>query len=228
MRRAVLGASALVALAIGVSAFSRQSSVIIVGDSTASPYSLRMMPQTGWGMKLHCKRHVVNKAYPGESTRSFLANRWEGALKAMHPGDAVLIQFGRNDDVGKAGVSTTPEQYARNLHQMIDDVRAEWAEPVLLTPSARLTYVNGELVDDLAPYSAATRRVAIERGVRLIDLNAEQADLMRAIGREEAGKFYMLLRKRPPSDPDLTHFTGAGALAVAGIVANYLPDCSAG
>lgn len=99
---------------------------------------------------------------------------------------------------------------------------------VPLTPSVRLTYVNGELGDDFAPYSAATRQVALERGVRLIDLNAEQAELMRAIDREEAGKFYMLLRKRLPSDPDLTHFIGAGAKAVAGIVADHLPNCSAG
>jgi lysophospholipase L1-like esterase len=60
---------------------------------------------------------------------------------------------------------------------------------VLVTPLTRRSFVDGKLVNDLAPWAAATRKVAAELKVPLLDLNADSATAVGAMGSAAADRF---------------------------------------
>ncbi len=71
---------------------------------------------------------------------------------------------------------------------------------------------DGKPSTELAPYAAATRRVAEKMNVPLIDLYAASGEYFEKIG--EAGSVGITV-----SDTDRSHFTEAGARQIAGFVA---------
>ena len=155
------------------------SKIILVGDSTTAVFG-------GWGPSF-CGYHVtsfmacVNLARGGRSTSNYRAEgSWDIALSEMRtPGYRdiwVLIQFGHNDQPGKPGRSTDlATEFPANLKRYVEEARAVGAHPVLVTPLTRRSFVDGKLVNDLAPWAAATRKVAAELKVPLLDLNADSA-----------------------------------------------------
>jgi lysophospholipase L1-like esterase len=76
----------------------------------------------------------------------------------------------------------------------VDEARAAGAKPVLVTPLSRRTFRNGRLDNDLAPWAAAVRKVAARKGVPLLDLNAESAAAIEAMGQPAADR----LAQAPP------------------------------
>ena len=173
--------------------------VILVGDST-------MQTNSGWGGAF-CAYHVnfsitcVNMAKGGRSTSNYRAERsWEVAQHEMKSGGFadtyVLIQFGHNDQPGKAGRSTDiVTEFPANLRRYVEEVRAAGAKPVLVTPIVRRQFENGKLVNDLAPWAEATRKVAAEMNVPLVDLNRTSFEAVQAMGPAESTK----LAQKPPS-----------------------------
>jgi lysophospholipase L1-like esterase len=153
------------------------SKIILVGDSTTAVIG-------GWGPSF-CAYHVtsfaacVNLARGGRSSGSYRAEgSWDLALAEMRtPGYKnvwVLIQFGHNDQPGKPGRSTDlATEFPANMARYVDEVRAAGAKPVLLTPLTRRIFKDGKLQNDLEPWAAAIRKVAAEKKVPLLDLNAE-------------------------------------------------------
>jgi lysophospholipase L1-like esterase len=164
----------------------RASKIVLVGDSTTAV-------QGGWGPSF-CADHVtsflacVNLARGGRSTYNYRAEgSWDIALREMRTGgyDAtwVLVQFGHNDQPGKPGRSTDlATEFPANLRRYVEEIRAAGAQPVLLTPLVRRQFRHGRLIDDLAPWADAIRKVAAEMQVPLVDLHARSRDAVQGAG----------------------------------------------
>ncbi len=181
------------------------SKIILVGDSTTAVVG-------GWGPSF-CAYHVtsfaacVNLARGGRSSGSYRAEgSWNLALAEMRtPGFKrtwVLIQFGHNDQPGKPGRSTDLiTEFPQNIARYVDEVRAAGAIPVLVTPLTRRMFENGRLKNDLEPWAAAIRKVAADKQVPLLDLNAESAAAVQAMGETAADGFAQLPPGSQPTGP---------------------------
>ncbi|WP_312738819.1 rhamnogalacturonan acetylesterase [Stenotrophomonas sp.] len=186
----------------------RASKIVLVGDSTTAV-------QGGWGPRF-CADHVtsfaacLNLARGGRSTYNYRAEgSWALVEAEMRtPGYAatwVLIQFGHNDQPGKPGRSTDLQQeFPDNLRRYVQQVRAAGATPVLLTPLTRRQFVDGVLVDDLAPWADSVRAVARELQVPLVDLHARSRALVQALGPVPA----MRLAQAPASQAQVASALG--------------------
>lgn len=188
------------------------SKIILVGDSTTAVIG-------GWGPSF-CAYHVtsfaacVNLARGGRSSGSYRAEgSWDVTLGEMRmPGYRniwVLIQFGHNDQPGKPGRSTDlATEFPANLARYVDEARVAGAKPILVTPLTRRIFKEGKLDNDLAPWAEATRRVAREKGVPLLDLNAESAAAVQAMGGAAADRFAQLPPGSAPTPQPATPRTG--------------------
>ena len=176
----------------------RASKIVLVGDSTTAV-------QGGWGPSF-CAQHVtsflacVNLARGGRSSYNYRAEgSWDIALQEMQKGSYesvyVLVQFGHNDQPGKPGRSTDlATEFPDNLRRYVREIRTAGAQPVLVTPLTRRQFENGKLLHDLEPWAEATRKVAAELDVPLVDLYARSQALVQGMGPVLA----MRTAQRPP------------------------------
>ena len=210
MRR-ILHAICLSALAASASAQSppvqkiRASKIILVGDSTTAVIG-------GWGPSF-CADHVtsflacINLARGGRSSGNYMTEgSWDLALAEMstrgYQNIWVLIQFGHNDQPGKPGRSTDlATEFPRNLRRYVTEARQAGAKPILVTPLTRRIFKDGKLDDDLAPWAAATRRIAAEMNVPLVDLHARSFAVVQALGDTAAQRFAQLPKGSLPVGP---------------------------
>ena len=203
--------------------------IILAGDST-------MASNSGYGDAL-CRyvasgNACINLARGGRSSASFRAEkRWGEVQALLRDGAAygktvVLLQFGHNDQPGKPGRSTDlVTEFPVNMARYASEARALGAVPVLLTPLTRRSFRGAWLHDDLGPWSAATRRVAADNQVALIDLNALSMQAVQEMGSEQADT--LAQEPRPPEGApknkfDYTHLGPKGAALFAGIVVGEL------
>lgn len=182
----------------------RASKIVLVGDSTTAVHG-------GWGGAF-CARHVtsflacVNLARGGRSSYSYRAEgSWDIALQEMradgYQARYVLVQFGHNDQPGKPGRSTDlRREFPENLRRYVREIRKAGAQPVLVTPLSRRQFRDGQLVDDLGPWAEATRQVAKELDVPLVDLYSRSRDLLQGMGPVLA----MRMAQRPPESHQVT------------------------
>lgn len=180
----------------------RPAKIILVGDSTTAVVG-------GWGPSF-CAYHVtsfaacLNLARGGRSSGSYRAEgSWDVVQSEMrtqgYADTWVLIQFGHNDQPGKPGRSTDlATEFPRNIARYVDEVRAAGAHPVLLTPLTRRSFVKGRLEHDLEPWSEAIRKVAREKQVPLVDLNALSSAAVQQMGEEAADRFAQLPKGAAP------------------------------
>ena len=181
-------------VAAGAMAQPAPARIILVGDST-------MAVKSGYGPGF-CA-HVtpdatcVNMAKGGRSTLSYRAEgSWDQVLAELKRGsfraNYVLIQFGHNDQPGKPGRSTDlATEFGPNLRRYVEEARVAGAKPVLITSLARRIFRKGTLTDTLQPWADATRRVAEETGVPLLDLHAESMAAVTQMGPAEANTMAM-------------------------------------
>ena len=212
----LLSLSLLAAPAFAVEAPAKPIRIILVGDST-------MATRSGYGDAL-CARFrpdvsCINLARGGRSSGSFRAEgRWDEVQALLKDGAAfsasyVLVQFGHNDQPGKPGRSTDlVTQFPRNLDRYAEEVTALGGVPVLVTPLTRRTFKGDYLRDDLAPWSAVTRRIAAGRKIALIDLNAISAAAVQAMGQAEADT----LAQAPPPAAAPAASTGSAGVEPQG------------
>src|ERR1700730_4798887 len=199
----ISGLSFLIGLLTAVSAVAQASSqfglqpvrIILVGDST-------MAVKSGWGPGF-CADVVeqvdcVNMAKGGRSSGSYRAEgSWAKVMDELkrnsdYASTYVLIQFGHNDQPGKPGRSTDlATEFPANLRLYIDEVKATGAKPVLITPLTRRSFKNGTLTNTLEAWADATRAVAAEKGVSLLELNAESVRAVQSMGPAEANTLAM-------------------------------------
>ncbi len=200
MRRFVILCLATMALAVAQSPLAPVR-IILVGDSTVAPIN-------GWGPGF-CADVVeqvacINMAKNGRSTSSYRAEgSWAQVMDALkQPSDFqatyVLIQFGHNDQPGKPGRSTDlVTEFPRNLHQYVKEVKSAGARPLLITSLTRRSFQNGKLKNDLEAWAAATKKVAMEEGVPVLDLNVDSAAAVQKMGPVEANR--LATSPPPPS-----------------------------
>jgi lysophospholipase L1-like esterase len=194
--------------------------VVLVGDST-------MATKSGYGDAL-CARFTqdvtcVNLARGGRSSGSFRAEgRWDEVERMLKDGAGfkatyVLVQFGHNDQPGKPGRSTDlVTQFPANMARYAQETRALGGVPVLVTPLTRRTFKGAYLADDLAPWAAATRRVAAQEHAALLDLNRDSAAAVQAMGQDEADTLAVVPRPPGygmPADPNKVEPAGAAKSA---------------
>lgn len=177
----------------------RASKIVLIGDSTTAV-------QGGWGPSF-CAQHAtsflacVNLARGGRSSYNYRAEgSWDIALHEMRKGPYqavyVLVQFGHNDQPGKPGRSTDlATEFPDNLRRYVREIRAAGAQPVLLTPLTRRQFEEGKLLKDLEPWAEATRKIATEMDVPLVDLYARSRALVQGMGPVLA----MRTAQRPPA-----------------------------
>jgi lysophospholipase L1-like esterase len=104
----------------------------------------------------------------------------------------VLIQFGHNDQPGKPGRSTDlATEFPVNLAHYVEDVKSTGARPILVTALTRRSFQDGKLTNNLEPWAAATRKVAAEENVPVLDLNAESFAAVQKMGPTEANTLAM-------------------------------------
>jgi pectinesterase len=191
--------------------------IALVGDSTVND-------QGGWGKgfsgSFNSEVEVTNFALNGRSSKSF---RDEGAwapVLASKP-DYILIQFGHNDSPGKGPERETDPAttYRANLIRYIDEARAIGAKPVLVTSIVRRNFDDAGKIkpDSLVPYAEATRAVAKEKNVPLMDLYNITRD-----EAEKRGPAHCLEIDAIATDgkPDTTHLGPIGRNEIGSLAAH--------
>jgi len=182
--------------AVSATAQTAPVRIILVGDSTTAP-------RNGWGPGF-CANNVtpqvtcLNMAKNGRITSSYRAEgSWAAVMKALgsnanFSATYVLIQFGHNDQPGKPGRSTDlATEYPANLRQYVKDVQSAGARAVLVTPLTRRTFRDGHLNNDLVPWADATRKVAQEESVPVLELNADSSAAVQQMGPVDANTLAM-------------------------------------
>ena len=195
--------------------------IILVGDSTVTD-------NAGWGLGfkqfLADGVECVNTARGGRSSQSFMnEGRWTNALALR--GDYYLIQFGHNNEPGKPGRSTDMPTFVANLKQYVDDTRAIGAKPVLVTPLTRRQWDKeqpGKIKSSLAPYAEEVRKIAAEKNVPLVDLQARSIELCESLGPEKCLEFSPLKTVDGKTTHDGTHLNGKGYVLFARLVVEEL------
>lgn len=134
----------LVALLCFSAASRKQTTIFIVGDSTAANKDTTNGKQErGWGMMFQrCfndRIRIDNHAVNGRSSLSFLnEGRWQKVLDLIQPGDYVIIQFGHNDEKSKPDRHTEPgSTFDAILERYVRETRQRGGIPVLMNAVVR-------------------------------------------------------------------------------------------
>jgi lysophospholipase L1-like esterase len=214
MPKFALSAALLLASAAFTQPAPSRVRIILVGDST-------MAVGSGYGPgfcalatpQLDC----VNMAKGGRSTLSYRAEgSWEKVMAALKDGAAfrdtyVLIQFGHNDQPGKEGRSTDlATEFPANMRRYAEEVKSAGAKPVLVTPLTRRTFQDFKVKDDLEPWAAATRVVAAQLHVPLLELHTDSLDAINKMGPAASDQLAMA---PPPPVVLASEPTGTSAAA---------------
>jgi len=200
--------------------------VFLAADSTVQQYEDDNY-QGGWGEFLPYyftnEVEVVNHAIGGRSSKTFIEEgRLTKIVESMGAGDYLLIQMGHND-----ATKSRPERYTEPfstykeyLKIYIKSARKCQAEPVLITPVARLHYENNKFINDFPEYCQAMKEVAKEENVLLINLMERSIQLFEALGYQEVLPYFMA----SINTSDYTHFTKKGANEMAKLVATAIKE----
>ena len=198
--------------------------IIVLGDSTMQFNDYTKYPQTGWpqALPLFTKENVeiINFAKNGRSTKSFIEEgRLLDALQVIADNDLVLICFGHNDYKDDPKRFSTIEQYQGNLLNMVNEVLKRNATPVLLTSIAERKFENGKVLDTHHGYPQAVKRLAMEKGIKCIDLNTLTKNHLEEFGEEKSKRYFMNFSEGDyfgiePKEDD-THLRYDGAVMVA-------------
>ena len=173
---------------------------------------------------------VANYAESGRTLRSFKGERRQAKLLAgVKPGDYVFVQFGHNDMKEKGPGVGAFTSFSDSLRSLVADVRAKGGRPVLLTPMNRRKFDGGSVVQTFGDYPEATRRVAAELAVPLIDLQAMSKPLYEAFGPDRSTLLFVHFPAGtfPGQDKPLrddTHFRAFGADQIARCVVQGVRD----
>ena len=204
--------------------------VYLTGDSTVVDQDKE--PWAAWGQMLPLfvtdKLSIANHAESGETIKSFLGERrWPKILTTLKPGDYVLIQFAHNDQKPGAGFVSIPE-YKELMKKFIAEAKARGATTILVTSMNRRNFdADNKILMTLGDYPKATRDVADELHLGLIDLNAMSKTLYEAMGPEGTLNAFVHYPANtfPGQDAELkddTHFNSYGAYELARAIVQFI------
>jgi len=193
--------------------------IVLAGDSTVTNKS-------GWGVgfaaQLNGDIEVINFSQGGRSSKSFInEGHWKKCLDAKP--DYVLIQFGHNDQPGKGAERETDPAttFPEFMSRYVDEAKAIGAKPILVTSIERRKWEGGKIKPSLTAYADAVKKLAAEKNVPLIDMNAKTIELYEKLGE----KGCEALEPEDPKAPgklDGTHLNAKGSEVVGKIVADEL------
>ncbi len=204
----------------------------IAGDSTVVDQDKE--PWAAWGQMLplflNAKIAVANNAESGETIKSFVGERrYAKVMSTIKRGDYLLVQFAHNDQKAGAGNVPIPE-YKEIMTRFINEAKAKGATTILVTAMNRRKFdADGKIVQTLGDYPQATRDVAAEQHVGLIDLNAMSKPLFEALGPDGTLKAFVHYPAKtfPGQDTALaddTHFNAYGAYELARAIVQTIAD----
>ena len=210
--------------------------VYIAGDSTVVDQDKE--PWAAWGQMLPvfvgpglC---IANEAESGETIKSFVGERrFAKVMSTIKKGDYLMVQFAHNDQKQGGGFVPIPE-YKDLMKKFIADAQAKGATTILVTAMNRRSFDDaGKINQTLGEYPQATRDVAAEQHVGLIDLNAMSKTLFETMGPDGTLKAFVhypanTFPGQQQEMKDDTHFNAYGAYeltraVVKGIQDNHLP-----
>ena len=190
--------------------------IVLVGDST-------MTDQAGWGTGF--KQFVpdiiecINTSRGGRSSKSFIdEGHWQKALELK--GDYYIIQFGHNDEPGKGPERETDPAttFSQFMTRYVDEARAIGAKPILVTSLTRRKFEEADkhkLAPSLVPYAAATRKVAADKHVPLVDLHARSISICEQLGEDLCA---FISARTVENKVDTTHLNTPGSLVFARLI----------
>jgi len=244
-----------------------------LGDSTMATYDEDATVTRGWGMYfgqfLTNGWTSINYARGGRDARAGYNELWQTAKSKVEAGDYVLIQFAHNDEKnsGMDGVAlksyyegigdetkaaavdtrgTVPSTtYKECLGQIVDEVKAAGATPVLVAPVCR-AYFSGSTIrrngrhdlgdsfsvlsddgiltgqsvaadDHTMDYPYHMKALAEEKGVDFIDLTTATQELYESYGSTKCLEYLF-------DGQGSTHFNTTGALLVARLCAQMMKE----
>lgn len=193
--------------------------IALVGDSTVQDSS-------GWGPGFRAALapgvQIVNHAKGGRSSKSFRDEGLWPPVLAARP-HYVLIQFGHNDVPGKGAARETVAgtSFRANLTRYVHEARSAGITPILITSIVRRAFTpEGRFrPDSLVPYAAATRQVAAELNVPLLDLYAATRAQAEEAGPAGAAKIGLLGKD---GKQDNTHLGPYGQATIGRMAATAL------
>ncbi|MDQ0229576.1 lysophospholipase L1-like esterase [Metabacillus malikii] len=198
--------------------------VFLAGDSTVQAYEDNAR-QGGWGEFLHKylddNIQVCNYAIGGRSSKTFVEEgRLEHIFSEISESDYLLVQMGHNDATKhKPERYTEPyTTYKKYINMYIEGAKSLHANPILITPVARLHVKQGQFINDFPEYCIVLKDLAKSQNIPLIDLMNESLNFYASVGYERAEDYFMASINKI----DFTHFTKLGANEIAKIVARQL------
>lgn len=238
----------------------KHTTIYLIGDSTMADYANNYepgkdyyktrFPLTGWGqvfqqffvtdslskVNIFIKTDSVlvdNRARGGRSTRTFFQEgRWRSVYDNLKINDVVIMQFGHNDaSKSKTERYVNIEGYKEFLRLFVSQTKAKGAIPIILTPVARnYPWKKDKLHNVHGEYDNASKAIAKELSVSLIDLNKKSIDLFTKKERTYVTDHYFMNLPReafeayPDGLKDNTHFQPEGATEVARLVFEGMKD----
>jgi len=209
--------------------------IYLAGDSTMQTFDDSWKPEAGWGQMIDRfftnDVSFINHAIGGRSSKTFLTEgRLDHILKAIRPGDYLIIQFGHNDaTISRPERYTTAPEYKNNLKVYVNGARQHGAEPIVVTPVGRRIFneETGTFKVSFPEYVQAMKEVSEELNVPLIDLNALSVEYYDEIGIEATRSVFLhtepgIYEAFPNGSADDTHFQEYGAIQIAKLVAGAI------
>lgn len=207
--------------------------LFLLGDSTCAIKTASARPETGWGEVFwkYLKPGWIldNRAINGRSTREILENgEFHKALEDAVSGDAVIIQFGHNDEKVKEGRGADAwHAYRVNLIYMAEEFRKKGVRAIFITSIARRRFEDGLLVDTHGDWPAAMKAAVYDASVDCIDMTIPTMIGIMARGEEESKDYFMnfgpgLYENYPEGNEDDTHLRPEGAEWTASLIFDAL------
>ncbi len=184
--------------------------IFMLGDSTMQDWADGYYPKQGQGQDFHYW-FDVNKAAvenwgkggmslggggldkKGNTAVGYYDMFWKHGCTSgsnciadrVQAGDYVVIQFGIND------VSYSNEDFFRsNMAQLVKEVRAKGAYPIIMSPIRRLYYDSPtQIHNSYRGYPALNKSLAEELSVPFIDMSEMVANYMISVGEQYAAQF---------------------------------------
>ncbi|TXK44311.1 rhamnogalacturonan acetylesterase [Pontibacter qinzhouensis] len=211
--------------AIEITKVEDQITVFLAGNSTV--VNQNEEPWASWGQMIprffKPGVAIANHAESGLSLGSFISsNRLEKVLNVMKPGDFVFVEFGHNDAKEKGEHAGPYKSYTQRLQIFAKEVKAKGGTLVILTPTARRSFKNGQMTNSHGDFPDAAKKVAREENVPLIDLTAYTTTMYETLGDEGSKTAFVIYPELGLNDN--THFNTYGAYQIAKIVAQGIKE----
>lgn len=189
------------------------------------------------GRSVHTWLYQVGQEFDGSGEcvlardaagQPLLQQRWQAMLDGMQAGDYLFVQFGINDGDPSCDRHVGLAAFEAAYQMMAEAAQARGAHPIFVTPVSMVRCNGNGAVGSRGAFVTSTLAVGERLGVPVIDLHARSVQLFQSLdfcpipgGDVSAattgpvGEFFC---------DDHTHFSGSGAVEIAGVMAQALRE----